>query len=181
MPAGPREIAVGRKQLLIAVGMLLAVAVCLAALIPRLNVAAPAVSQAETLSLAARWLTAPGLCLLAGIGFTANRRFLNPKAIDGDQPPGDRGFEINLRYSQNTLEQTVLAAIAWLGLAATAPSRAAVLLPALAALFAAGRLTFWLGYLYAPWARAFGLGLTFYPTAAILLWLTPRFITLPFR
>jgi hypothetical protein len=164
----------GGKRLLIAIGAALALAVSLAVLIPRLNAAAPALAQADALGLAVRWLTAPGLCLLAGIGFTANRRFLDPKAIDGDRPAGDRAFDINLRYNQNTLEQTVLAAIAWLGLAAADPPRAAVLLPALAGLFAAGRLTFWLGYLYAPWARAFGLGLTFYPTVAILVWLGVR-------
>jgi hypothetical protein len=45
------------------------------------------------------------------------------------------------------------------------------LIRALAGLFAAGRAAFWLGYLYAPWARAFGLGLTFYPTIAAFVWL----------
>jgi hypothetical protein len=163
-----------KTRLFIALGAALALAVCLAVLIPRLNAAAPAVSQAEALVIVAHWLTVPGLCLLAGLGSTANSRFLNPKAIDGDRPAGDRAFDINLRYNQNTLEQTVLAVIVWLGLAAAEPARAAVLLPALAGLFAAGRLTFWLGYLYAPWGRAFGLGLTFYPTAALLIWLGLR-------
>jgi hypothetical protein len=31
--------------------------------------------------------------------------------------PSSHSFEINLRYNQNTLEQTVLAVIAWTGLA----------------------------------------------------------------
>jgi len=172
---------VGRKQLLIALGMALGLAVCLTVLVPRLNTMAPSVSQAEAITVAVRWLTAPGLCLLAGLGFTAHRRFFKAAAIDGDRPPGERALEINLRYNQNTLEQTVLAAVAWLGLAATTPSQAPLLLPALAGLFVVGRLTFWLGYLYAPWARAFGLGLTFYPTAAILLWLAPCLIPLASR
>ena len=44
----------------------------------------------------------------------------------------------------------------------------------MAGLFAAGRVAFWAGYLYAPWARAFGLGLTAYPTFAALIWLALR-------
>ena len=41
-------------------------------------------------------------------------------------------------------------------------------------IFAVGRAAFWIGYLAAPWARAFGLGLTFYPTAVALVWLAIR-------
>jgi hypothetical protein len=126
------------------------------------------------LAFAVRWLLVPGLCLLVGIGFTANRRFLSAEAIDGGPPRGPGAFDINLRYNTNTLEQTVLAAIAWTGLALTLPAGDLGLIPALAGLFAAGRATFWLGYLYAPWARAFGLGLTFYPTIAALIWLAAQ-------
>jgi hypothetical protein len=54
----------------------------------------------------------PGLCLLAGIGAAADRRFFSADAIDGTRTPQSRGLEVNLRYNRNTLEQTVLAAIA---------------------------------------------------------------------
>ena len=162
-----------RKQLLIALGMVAAVAVCL--VVARLALSAPGpvadVSTADRLALAVRWLLVPGLCLLVGIGFTANRRFFSREAIDGGAPPKPGAFEINLRYNTNTLEQTVLAAIAWSGLALALPAADLGLIPALAGLFAAGRAAFWLGYLYAPWARAFGLGLTFYPTIAAFAWL----------
>jgi hypothetical protein len=30
---------------------------------------------------------------------------------------------------------------------------------------------FWVGYHYNPYVRAFGFGLTFYPTVAVYLWL----------
>jgi len=83
-------------------------------------------------------------------------------------------MEINLRYNTNTLEQTVLAAVAWMGLALQLRPQDLGLIPALAGLFAIGRAAFWLGYLYAPWARAFGLGLTAYPTFAALIWLAFR-------
>jgi hypothetical protein len=167
-----------RKQLLIALGMAAAVAVILTVVFAVLRDASTsaAVTADEALRLAIRWLIVPGLCLLAGVGLTANRRFFLREAIDGNRAPGDRSLEINLRYNQNTLEQVVLAAIAWSGLALAAPASAAALLPALAGLFAVGRVTFWLGYLYAPWARAFGLGLTFYPTVATLLWLGAQLV-----
>jgi hypothetical protein len=119
----------------------------------------------------------PGLCLLAGIGVTANQRFLRSRFIDGDKPAASDkpGFmEINLRYNTNTLEQTVLAAIAWTGLALELRPQDLGLIPAMAGLFAAGRAAFWAGYLFAPWARAFGLGLTAYPTFAALIWLAFR-------
>jgi hypothetical protein len=165
-----------RKQLLIVLGMLAAVAVCVG--VARFALDAPGtvaeLGVAERLALAVRWLLVPALCLLVGIGLTANRRFFSAEAIDGGPPGAPGAFEINLRYNKNTLEQTVLAAIAWTGLALALPARDLGLIPALAGLFAAGRVAFWLGYLYAPWARAFGLGLTFYPTIAALVWLAAR-------
>jgi hypothetical protein len=165
-----------RKQILIALGMLAAVAVCLG--VARFALDAPGivaeVGVVERLTLAVRWLLVPGFCLLVGVGFTANRRFFSAEAIDGGPPGAPGAFEINLRYNTNTLEQTVLAAIAWTGLALALPAKDLELIPALAGLFAAGRAAFWLGYLYAPWARAFGLGLTFYPTIAAFVWLALR-------
>jgi hypothetical protein len=164
-----------RKQILIALGMLAAVAVCIAVAVHALGSRGGAeVATADRLALAVRWLLVPGLCLLAGLGATANQRFLRADLIDGDRPARPGFMDINLRYNLNTLEQTVLAAIAWTGLSLTLRPQDLGLIPALAGLFAAGRAAFWVGYLYAPWARAFGLGLTFYPTVAALVWLALR-------
>ena len=71
----------------------------------------------------------------------------------------------------STLEQTILAAAAWAGLALTLPAGRLGLIGPLAILFVVGRAAFFAGYLAAPWARAFGFGLTFYPTGAALVWL----------
>lgn len=162
-----------RKQLLIALGALAAVAVCL--IVARMALSGSEsvaeIGTAHRLALAVRWLLVPGLCLIVGLAFTSNHRFLSADAIDGGPASRPGAFEINLRYNTNTLEQTVLAAIAWSGLALALPVADLKLIPALAGLFAAGRAAFWLGYLYAPWARAFGLGLTFYPSAAAFVWL----------
>ena len=168
-----------RKQLLVAAGILPAVVVCLAAFVS-LHLGGPAaqaVSAGDRLAYAARWLLAPGICLLAGVGMTGNRRFFSKEAIDGTREPADHALEINLRYNQNTLEQTVLAAVAWTGLALTLAPQDLRLIPALAGLFVVGRAAFWIGYLMAPWARAFGLGLTFYPTAVSLIWLVVQTVS----
>ncbi|HWA91517.1 MAG TPA: MAPEG family protein [Rhizomicrobium sp.] len=168
-----------RKQMLILAGMAAAVAVI--ALVwqwnPQLGVALPADDPAARLAFATRWLAVPGLTLLLGIAAIANRRFFTPDAIDGGEASASRFLDITLRYNRNTLEQAVLAAIAWEGLALALPQGRLGLIPILAILFAAGRITFWIGYLLAPWARAFGLGLTFYPTVAAYLWLAGRLLS----
>jgi hypothetical protein len=115
--------------------------------------------------------------LFAGVVFTANRRFFSPQAIDGERHVENDSFEINLRYNQNTLEQLVLAAIAWTGLALMLPAEQLGIIPRLAVLFGVGRIAFWLGYLYAPWARAFGMGVTAYPTFVALVWLAVRVLS----
>ena len=164
-----------RKQVLVVVGMIGAIVVCAGTAWLSLGRAPAAeLASADRLALAAQWMLVPGLCLLVGVGVTANRRFLSGQAIDGGPPTPGSAFDINLRYNLNTLEQAVLAAVAWSGLALTLRPENLSLIPALAGLFAVGRIAFWIGYLFAPWARAFGLGLTFYPTAAALVWLAVR-------
>src|ERR1700760_2184267 len=84
------------------------------------GLALPPDDTASRLALVVRWLLLPGVTLAAGVQVAARRGFL-PGAIDGTRTPANRALEINLRYNQNTLEQTVLAAIAWAGLAIALP------------------------------------------------------------
>ena len=167
-----------RRQVLVAVGMALAVVILMVFYTtPQLALHfAPPLGDddAARLAFAARWLLVPALCLLAGVGMMANRRFFSSDAMDGTRVPENRSLEINLRYNQNTLEQAVLAAVAWTGLALVLPHERLGLIGMLACVFATGRALFWLGYLIAPWARAIGFGLTFYPTAVALVWLAVR-------
>jgi hypothetical protein len=44
------------------------------------------------------------------------------------------------------------------------------LIPILATLFVFGRIAFWIGYLKDPLDRAFGRGVTLYPTIAVLIY-----------
>lgn len=138
---------------------------------------APAPALADTagrLAYVAQWLLIPGLALLFGVGLTADQRFFAAEAIDGSRAPESKLLEINLRYNQNTLEQAVLAAIAWAGLALALPAERLGLVPVLAVLFGIGRILFFAGYLIAPVGRAIGFGFSMYPSAAALLWLAWR-------
>lgn len=70
---------------------------------------------------------------------------------------------------QNTLEQTVLAAIvqaAWIQMAS---SQWLPVANVAAILFIAGRALFATGYRKGAPARAFGFGLTFYPSVVLLM------------
>jgi hypothetical protein len=134
------------------------------------SVALPANDLASRLTFTAHWMLLPGLCLLVGVVVAGRRGFI-PDAIDGTRTPTSRGLEINLRYNQNTVEQTVLACIAWTGLATSLPLAHLVLIPAMATLFTIGRAAFWVGYLIYPMGRAFGMVLTVVPTIASYAWL----------
>jgi hypothetical protein len=133
-------------------------------------VALPSDDLAGRLTFAVRWMLLPGVCLLLGVVVAARRGFFSD-AIDGTRTPASRSLEINLRYNQNTVEQTVLACIAWAGLATSLPAESLVLIPAMAMLFAVGRGAFWVGYLIHPMGRAFGMVLTVVPTLASYAWL----------
>ena len=127
---------------------------------------------AARLAFVTHWLVVPGVALLVCLMLVALGRFFsNDEAFDGTRTPASRFMEINLRVAQNTLEQVVLAAIAWLGLAVALPAERLGLIPVLAALFAAGRILFWAGYQIHPLARAVGFGMTAVPTVVALFWL----------
>ncbi len=130
----------------------------------------PADEAAARLLFALKWLLVPGICLLVGVHGAARRGFF-ADAIDGTRTPASHSLEINLRYNQITLEQLVLAAIGWTGLAIAAPVTQLMLIPAMATLFGIGRVAFWVGYLITPIDRAFGMVLTALPTLGTLLWL----------
>jgi hypothetical protein len=124
----------------------------------------------DRLAFAAAWLLLPGLALLSGVVGAARRGFYRD-AIDGTRTPASPALEINLRYNQNTLEQVVLAAISWAGLAIRLPADLLYLVPALAVIFLAARLAFFIGYLIYPVGRTFGMTLTIIPTILAYVWL----------
>ena len=126
------------------------------------------------LEVAVKWLCLPALSLLAMIGRMANMRFLNAALIDGqDGGPGSAADRAQ-RVLRNTTEQAVLAALAWPALAIQLAPTQAGLFPALAVSFLIGRVAFALGYAKGAAGRAFGFGLTFYPTVVVVIWASLR-------
>ena len=110
------------------------------------------------------------LCWLAAmIGNVARLRFFSADDIAGSGS-GSATAEVGRAKAvlQNTLEQVVLALPVHAALALLVAS-SVPLIVALAALFAIGRLIFWIGYASGAEARAFGFALTFYPSLAGLL------------
>jgi MAPEG family len=156
-------------------GMVLAVVLTLAALLAAYVLSR---SGADTIRLSAPVASAlAGLALIYCIADIAKKRFFHADVIGGaayDEP--DSSVAVDKAVLQNTLEQTVLAALAYNGLAAVAPGLGPVLLPVLVSLFLLGRVFFIFGYSKGAGGRALGFGLTFYPTLATYIVFVAAFI-----
>jgi MAPEG family len=96
---------------------------------------------------------------------------LDPSMFVGRTPKPNSAVDINNRFILNTVEQFILYFIGNAGLALYCPLEEARTLIILTILFGMGRVLFWVGYHYNPHVRAFGFGITFYPTVAVYLWL----------
>jgi MAPEG family len=96
---------------------------------------------------------------------------LDPSMFVGRSPKPNSPVDINNRFILNTVEQFILYFIGNAGLALYCPPEEARTLIILTSLFLLGRVLFWVGYHYNPYMRAFGFGITFYPTVAVYLWL----------
>jgi hypothetical protein len=99
---------------------------------------------------------------------------LDPSMFVGRVPKPNSAVDINNRFILNTVEQFILYFIGNAGLALYCPPQEARALVVLTVLFFLGRMLFWVGYHYNPYVRAFGFGITFYPTVAVYLWLVLR-------
>ena len=109
------------------------------------------------------------LPMALAIAAIARHRFFHAAVIDGSNDAADRWLAIARAILQNTLEQTVLAALVLLALAATLPSGWLGALPAAILWFVLARAIFALTYARGAAARSFGFAATFYPTLAGLL------------
>ena len=105
-----------------------------------------------------------GICIVA-----AQR--LNPSMFVGQMPKPNSAVDINNRFILNTFEQFTAYFVANAGLAMYCPPEEARSLPLLTMLFVMGRILFWIGYHRNPYLRAFGFGITFYPTVTAFAWL----------
>ena len=107
---------------------------------------------------------------LAGVAVVAAQR-LDPAMWVGQKVRPNSALDINTRYILNTFEQFTLYFIAHAGLCLYAVQHEVRTVPIFTGLFLLGRILFWIGYHKNPYLRAFGFGLTFYPTFGIYVWL----------
>ena len=82
-----------------------------------------------------------------------------------------------IRMIKNPFEQFLLFPIGISGLSLYAPASDATVIPILTAMFLIGRMFFWFGYHKNTHLRAYGFGLTFYPTVVVYAWLVVRMTT----
>jgi hypothetical protein len=101
---------------------------------------------------------------------------LDPSMFVGRTPKPYSALDINNRFILNTFEQFILFFIGNAALALYCPIEEARSLIILTVMFVLGRMLFWVGYHYNPYVRAFGFGLTFYPTVAVYFWLMLRMV-----
>ena len=123
-------------------------------------------------SLAAWSIVLPALALLVCIARLAQHRFFTPADIHGSGlTAGTDKAKLLQALLQNTLEQACLAVPVYIAACLLAPAALLAMVPAAAAMFLAGRLFFFVGYANGAPARAFGFGMTFYPTVLLLVFL----------
>ncbi len=143
----------------------------------------PSMSLTQACSVALAAASVPASFLAISIARMAMHRFFTPEDIDavGESAGTPRAKELQALL-QNTLEQTVLATIAYLLWASQLPATWLSVIPLAALAFACGRILFFTSYHNGARRRAFGFALTFYPTlcmlASVLIRLTAN--ALPF-
>ena len=107
------------------------------------------------------------------IGRLAKHRFFTPNDIDGSGlTQASSQAQILQSIIQNTLEQSLLAAITYLAWAVLMPGNLLSVVPLAVIAFGVGRILFIVGYGYGAPARAFGFTLSFYVTNGMLVYLT---------
>lgn len=114
--------------------------------------------------------------VVVSIAIVAAQR-LNPDMWVGQKVKPNSALDVNTRFILNTTEQFILFLVGLAGIAMYAPYTQAHSIPILTTLFLLGRMLFWVGYHKNPYLRAFGFGVTFYPTVAVYAWLLVRMLT----
>jgi hypothetical protein len=167
-----------RDQKQVLGGMMLAVVLTALALLAAYVLSKSGVDHIRLSAPVASALAA--LALVYCIADIAKKRFVHTDVIGGaayDKPGSE--VAVDKAVLQNTLEQTVLAVIAYNGLAAIAPGLAPVLLPVLVGLFLLGRALFIFGYRKGAGGRALGFALTFHSTVAAYAIFVVAFVIQP--
>lgn len=111
----------------------------------------------------------PALFLAIAIGRLAKHRFFTPEDIDGGGlSRGSEESSVLQSLLQNTVEQTLLAALIYLVWSLVMPATFLSTVPLSAVAFGLGRILFFTGYKKGAPSRALGFTLSFYPTVIML-------------
>jgi hypothetical protein len=148
---------------------------CIAVVVVLCGVLANPWKYPETLAISPRLRVAvhagmaPTLALSVAIIRLSRHRFFSERDIEGGSPARGSGRAAVLQAMvQNTLEQGLLAWIAYMAWAILMPSAWLSVVPLAAWSFVLGRLLFFRYYRRGAAARALGFTLSFYPTAVML-------------
>lgn len=144
--------------------------------LPRLFVFPQDFEGAMKLALQANAFIA--LWVVIGVRWVARVRFRSVEDMPGSAySRPSRAIAVPVTFLQNSLEQAVIAIAMLLALASVATGSALAFLPAVALLFAIGRVAFLLGYPKGAGARAFGMVVTAVPALAAFLLTTALLIS----
>ncbi len=128
-----------------------------------------AAQTADRLAYAAAWLLPIAILIFVMTMATGLGRFFGGGA-DPTLNADSRYVDICRRSLANTVEQSLVFALAALTMAAVTPAGQLGLLGSLAILFVIARLAFWFGYLRHPLYREAGMALTFEINLVIIVW-----------
>jgi uncharacterized membrane protein YecN with MAPEG domain len=127
-------------------------------------------SLIERLAVAAHCSLVPGLFMIIAVARMARQRFFSPEDIDGGVTSTDTPrAQLLQTLLQNTLEQSLIALLVYLGWALTMPATWLSVVPVAAMAFAIGRILFFLGYEEGAPSRALGFAMTFYPSVVMMI------------
>ena len=139
------------------------------ALLLGLVIGPTAATKADRLGYAAAWLLPIALLIFLMTMATGLGRFFGGGA-DPTLNADSRYVDISRRVLTNTVEQSLIFAMAALAMAALTPAGQLGLLGSLVILFVIARLAFWVGYLLHPLYREVGMAVTFQINAVIIIW-----------
>jgi hypothetical protein len=161
------------KQTGVLKGMALALLISGATLFFSLKLLGPkfiVMSLGGRFALCALAMLLPALTLAYSIGRLARHRFFSPQDIDGSALSSGTSTAVLLQsLLKNSLEQALLALIAYASWCLLVPAVLLPAAPAAAVLFFVGRVMFFARYVQGAQARALGFALTFYPTVLLLV------------
>jgi hypothetical protein len=128
-----------------------------------------AATKADRLAYAAAWLLPLAIVIFLMSAATGLGRFFGG-GTDPTLSTDSRYVDISRRVLTNTIEQSLVFALAALAMAALTPAGQLGLLGSLVILFVIARIVFWIGYLIDPLYREAGFALTAEINVVIIVW-----------